>query len=112
MRSSLLDAAQLVPHRPVDMKTPGDIECIDYCAFSAHKMYAPYGVGVLVAERDIFKTGDPDMVGGGTVDIVNLENAYWTDLPDKEEAGTPDIVGAVALAAAIEFFDKLVGKKL
>ncbi len=98
-----VDAAQLVPHRPIDMKALDDPERIDYCAFSAHKMYAPFGVGVLVAERETFKIGDPDMVGGGTVDIVNLEDAYWADLPDKEEAGTPDIVGAVA--AAVEFFE-------
>ena len=98
-----VDAAQLAPHRPIDMKRPGSPEAIDYLAFSAHKMYAPFGVGVLVANRTMFEQGDPDMVGGGTVDIVNLENAYWTDLPDKEEAGTPDIVGAVALATAIEF---------
>ena len=103
----LVDAAQLVPHRPVDMKSPDDPEHIDFLAFSAHKMYAPFGVGVLVADRVMFEEGDPDMVGGGTVDIVNLENAYWTDLPDKEEAGTPDIVGAVALSAAIELFEQI-----
>ncbi len=102
-----VDAAQLAPHRPVDMRTPSDPGHIDYLAFSAHKMYAPYGLGVLVGERGTFESGDPDMVGGGTVDIVNLENAYWTDLPDKEEAGTPDIVGAVALAAAITFFEEI-----
>jgi cysteine desulfurase/selenocysteine lyase len=101
-----VDAAQLAPHRPVDMRAPGAADAIDFLAFSAHKMYAPFGVGVLVAERTMFEQGDPDMVGGGTVDIVNLENAYWTDLPDKEEAGTPDIVGAVALAAAIEFINE------
>ncbi len=100
-----VDAAQLAPHRPVDMRPLSDPGHIDYLAFSAHKMYAPYGLGVLVGERTTFESGDPDMVGGGTVDIVNLENAYWTDLPDKEEAGTPDIVGAVALAAAITFFE-------
>ncbi len=102
-----VDAAQLAPHRPVDMKSPDHPEHIDYLAFSAHKMYAPFGLGVLVAERSAFEEGDPDMVGGGTVDIVNLENAYWADLPDKEEAGTPDIVGAVALAAAIELYDRV-----
>jgi selenocysteine lyase/cysteine desulfurase len=97
-----VDAAQLAPHRPLDMKSPDHPQHIDYLAFSAHKMYAPFGIGVLVAERTVFEEGDPDLVGGGTVDIVNLENAYWTDLPDKEEAGTPDIVGVVALSAAIE----------
>jgi len=98
-----IDAAQLAPHRPIDMKAPGDPEHLDYLAFSAHKMYAPFGIGVLVGERGIFEEGDPNLVGGGSVDIVTLENAYWTDLPDKEEAGTPDIVGAVALGTVINF---------
>jgi cysteine desulfurase/selenocysteine lyase len=97
----LVDAAQLAPHRPIDMRPKDAARQIDYLAFSAHKMYAPFGVGVLVGRRKIFEQGDPEYVGGGTVDIVNLEDAYWTDLPDKEEAGTPDIVGAVALAQAI-----------
>jgi cysteine desulfurase / selenocysteine lyase len=99
-----VDAAQLAPHRPLDMGPVGDPGRLDFLAFSAHKMYAPFGAGVLVGERSVFEQGDPAMVGGGTVDIVNLENAYWTDLPDREEAGTPDIVGAVALAAAIRWF--------
>jgi len=100
-----VDAAQLAPHRPIDMKPSGDPEHLDFLAFSAHKMYAPFGVGVLVGERGVFEQGDPTLVGGGTVDIVNLENAYWTDLPDREEAGTPDIVGAVALGAAIRWIE-------
>jgi cysteine desulfurase/selenocysteine lyase len=98
-----VDAAQLAPHRPIDMGRPENPEHFDFLAFSAHKMYAPFGVGVLVGDRKVFEQGDPSLVGGGTVDIVNLENAYWTDLPDKEEAGTPDIVGAVALGAAIRW---------
>ena len=103
----VVDAAQLAPHRPIDMK-PDDPEChIDYLVFSAHKMYAPFGVGVLVAHRSVFEHGDPDTVGGGVVDIVTLEEAYWTDLPEKEEAGTPDIVGVVALAKAIRLFQSL-----
>jgi cysteine desulfurase / selenocysteine lyase len=103
----MVDAAQLVPHRPLDMRPKTDPEHLDYIAFSAHKMYAPFGVGVLVGSRKTFEEGDPEYVGGGTVDIVNLENAYWTDLPDREEAGTPDIVGAVALAQAIRLFETL-----
>ncbi len=103
----MVDAAQLVPHRPIDMKSKSSPEHLDYIAFSAHKMYAPFGVGVLVGCRQTFEEGDPEYVGGGTVDIVNLENAYWTDLPDKEEAGTPDIVGAVALAQAIRIIEKI-----
>jgi selenocysteine lyase/cysteine desulfurase len=70
-------------------------------------MYAPFGVGVLVGNKAIFETGDPSDVGGGMVDIVTLEDAYWTDLPEKEEAGTPDIVGVVALAQAIAMFKQI-----
>jgi len=103
----MIDAAQLAPHRPIDMKPKGHSEHLDFLALSAHKMYAPFGIGVLVGCRKTFEEGDPDNVGGGTVDIVNLENAYWTDLPDKEEAGTPDIVGAVALARAIQIFEEV-----
>ncbi len=96
----LIDGAQLAPHRRIDMRPADDPEHLDFLAFSAHKMYAPYGVGVLVGERETFLSADPSLVGGGTVDIVTIETAYWTDLPDREEAGTPDIVGVVALAAA------------
>ncbi len=103
----LVDAAQLAPHRPIQMNQPEDKEHIDYLVFSAHKMYAPYGVGILVGDRRPFEHGDPDTVGGGTVDIVNLEEAYWTDLPEKEEAGTPDILGVVALAKAIDMFETI-----
>lgn len=102
-----VDAAQLAAHRPIDMKHSDDPEHFDYLAFSAHKMYAPFGIGVLVGDRRTFEEGDPNVVGGGSVDIVTLENAYWTDLPDKEEAGTPDIIGAVALARAIAFLNEV-----
>jgi selenocysteine lyase/cysteine desulfurase len=108
----MIDAAQLAPHRPIDMKPKDDPEHLDYLAFSAHKMYAPFGIGVLVGCRKTFEEGDPADVGGGTVDIVNLENAYWADLPDKEEAGTPDIVGAVALSRAIEIIEELGWKNI
>ncbi|MCB2230172.1 aminotransferase class V-fold PLP-dependent enzyme [bacterium] len=103
----LIDGAQLVPHRPVDMKPSDPERCIDYLVFSAHKMYAPFGVGVLVADRKMFEDSEPDTVGGGVVDIVTLEEAYWSELPDKEEAGTPDIIGVVALAKAIRLFQSL-----
>jgi cysteine desulfurase / selenocysteine lyase len=97
----VLDAAQLAAHRPLDMKPHGHPEHVDFLAFSAHKMYAPYGVGALVGDREELLKSGPESVGGGTVDIVTLEDAYFRDLPDREEAGTPDIVGVVALGAAI-----------
>ncbi len=103
----LIDAAQLAPHRPIDMKPHDDKRRIDYLVFSAHKMYAPFGVGILVGDKETFEQGDPETVGGGVVDMVTLEDAYWTDLPEKEEAGTPDIVGVVALGKAIRLFQSL-----
>ncbi len=103
----LVDAAQLCPHRPVEMLPSNDPRHLDYLVFSAHKMYAPYGLGALVGLRGTFEVGEPDTVGGGMVDVVNLEEAYWADLPEKEEAGTPDIVGVVALAKMIETYNKI-----
>jgi cysteine desulfurase/selenocysteine lyase len=103
----VVDAAQLAPHRPIDVKKNDDPEHLDYCAFSAHKMYAPYGIGVLVTAKNIFEVGAPEYVGGGTVDVVSLENAYWKDLPEREEAGTPDIVGVVALAKVIKLIEEV-----
>jgi selenocysteine lyase/cysteine desulfurase len=74
---------------------------LDYVMISAHKMYAPFGSGALVGRRETFEQGSPDQTGGGTVEIVTLEDVVWSDPPDKEEAGSPNTVGAVALAAAI-----------
>ncbi|MEE8405059.1 MAG: aminotransferase class V-fold PLP-dependent enzyme [candidate division Zixibacteria bacterium] len=97
----IVDAAQLAAHRPIQMNPGNPQQAIDYLVFSAHKMYAPFGVGVLVSDKETFMAGDPEVVGGGVVDVVTLEEAYWTEPPEKEEAGTPDIVGVVALAKAI-----------
>lgn len=102
-----MDAAQLAPHRKIRMGKPGDEDSIDFLAFSGHKMYAPFGTGALIGPKSIFKEGDPDMVGGGTVNYVTLSQVQWAHLPDKEEAGSPNVPGAVALSAAIEFFDKV-----
>jgi cysteine desulfurase / selenocysteine lyase len=96
-----VDCAQLAPHRSVDIRPLDDPEHLDFIAISAHKMYAPFGTGALVGRKETFSHGDPDMVGGGTVEIVTLEDVVWAEPPDKEEAGSPNTVGAVALAAAI-----------
>jgi len=103
----MIDAAQLVPHRSIDIKPLGHPQHIDFLTFSAHKIYAPFGLGVLIADRDTFKEGDPDMVGGGTVDLVSEDYAYWTDAPEKEEAGTPNVAGAIALARALKVIKKI-----
>jgi cysteine desulfurase/selenocysteine lyase len=97
----LVDAAQLAPHRAVEMRALDDPSHIDYVVLSGHKMYAPFGTGALVGRRDTFLQGDPDMVGGGVVEIVTTDSVAWADLPDKEEAGSPNVVGAVAMAQAM-----------
>ena len=96
----LVDAAQLAPHRPLP-------PAADYLAWSGHKMYAPFGAGVLVGPRATFADGDPFLAGGGAVDLVDLDEVVWTDPPEREEAGSPNVVGAVALAAAIDELGKI-----
>src|SRR5665213_1384603 len=91
----LVDAAQLAPHRPLPTAA-------DFLAFSGHKLYAPFGTGALIGPRALFETGDPFLAGGGAVDLVGLDEVIWTAPPDREEAGSPNVVGAVALHAAID----------
>jgi len=102
-----VDCAQLAPHHKVDLRRLDDPSHLDFVAISAHKMYAPFGTGALVGRRDVFTAGDPDQRGGGTVEIVTLDNVVWADPPDKEEAGSPNTVGAIALAAAITQLEKI-----
>jgi selenocysteine lyase/cysteine desulfurase len=95
-----VDASQLIPHRTFRMGAPDDPERVDFAAFSGHKMYAPFGCGVLVGPRSVFANGPPDMVGGGTIHAVTLEETIWAEPPELDEAGTPNVLGAMALATA------------
>jgi cysteine desulfurase/selenocysteine lyase len=97
----LVDAAQLAPHRAITMRRDDDPGHLDFVSLSAHKMYAPYGTGALVGPISVFGEGTPDMVGGGTVDIVTVDDVRWAGPPDRDEAGSPNVVGAVALAQSI-----------
>ena len=97
-----VDGAQLVPHVPVDMKPHDALEHIDYLAFSAHKMYAPFGVGVLVGPRKTFEKGEPVYKGGGDVRLVSQKFIQWAEPPAKDEAGTPNIMGVNALVDAVK----------
>ncbi len=96
----LVDAAQLAPHAPPP-------PAADFVAWSGHKMYAPFGAGVLIGPRAAFTDGDPFLAGGGAVDLVDLDEVVWTDPPDREEAGSPNVIGAVALHAAIDELERI-----
>jgi selenocysteine lyase/cysteine desulfurase len=96
----LLDAAQLAPHRPLPTGP-------DFVAFSGHKLYAPFGAGALIGPRATFETGDPFLAGGGAVDLVDLDEVIWTEPPEREEAGSPNVVGAVAFGTAMDELERI-----
>lgn len=91
-----LDAAQLAPHRAVDLAASG----VDYVAFSGHKLYAPYGAGVLAGRADWLDAAEPYLVGGGATARVGQCGITWATGAARHEGGSPNVVGAVALAAA------------
>ena len=95
-----VDAAQLAPHRPL----PADP---DYIAFSGHKLYAPFGAGALIGPRAAFAEGYPFIAGGGAVTLVDLDEVVWNTPPDREEAGSPNVVGALAFGEALEQLGRL-----
>lgn len=98
----LVDGAQLVPHNAINMNPKNPLQHIDYLAFSAHKMYAPYGIGVLIGPKETFRKGVSEFVGGGTAKVVTHDWVHWEDVPHKEEAGSPNVIGVIALVAAIK----------
>ncbi len=99
----LLDGAQSVPHIPVDVQ---DLDC-DFLAFSGHKMCGPTGIGVLYAKPEFLEAMDPYQGGGEMIASVWLDHATWNEPPHKFEAGTPNIAGAIALSAAIEYLTNI-----
>jgi len=103
----LVDGAQLVPHAPFFMNSKNSEFNIDFLIFSAHKMYAPFGIGVLIGPKDILGNCDPDEVGGGTVDIVTHDFIKWNKSPERHEAGSPNVIGTIALASAINTLNKI-----
>ncbi len=97
----LVDGAQAVPHVDVDVQ---DLGC-DFYAFSGHKVYGPMGIGVLYGRIDLLDTLPPWQFGGDMVRTVSLADTTFNDPPHRFEAGTPNVAGAVGLAAALEFLD-------
>jgi cysteine desulfurase / selenocysteine lyase len=103
----LIDAAQLAAHRPIAMKSLDDPGHLDYIAISGHKMYAPFGTGALIGRRDTFARGEPEYRGGGTVNFVTPKLVDWAQAPDSDEAGSPNVVGAIAMARAVRTLEQL-----
>ncbi|HID16119.1 MAG TPA: aminotransferase class V-fold PLP-dependent enzyme, partial [Candidatus Atribacteria bacterium] len=105
----LVDGAQSVPHMPVNVKK---LNC-DFLAFSGHKMLGPTGIGVLYIREEILKKLNPTLSGGGTIKSVKWEEKAgicqisWAIGPEKFEAGTPNIGGAIGLMAAIKYLNKI-----
>ncbi len=99
----LLDGAQSVPHTAVDVRA---LDC-DFLAFSAHKMLGPSGIGVLWGRRELLEAMPPFLGGGDMIREVRLEGSTWNDLPWKFEAGTPAIIEAVGLGAAVDYLGAL-----
>ena len=91
-----VDAAQLAPHRPIDMAGAG----IDLLALSGHKLYAPLGAGALIGNAACMGDQKPLLLGGGAIKAVTLDDVLWADAPERYEAGSPNVVGVVALGVA------------
>jgi cysteine desulfurase/selenocysteine lyase len=99
----LIDGAQAVPHAHVDVRALG----ADFYTFSGHKMYAPTGIGVLYGREELLAAMPPWQGGGDMILTVSFEKTTYNDLPYKFEAGTPNISGAVGLAAAMDYLERL-----
>ncbi|MBV7339445.1 cysteine desulfurase [Chloroflexi bacterium TSY] len=99
----LIDAAQSVPHMPVDVQALD----VDFLAFSGHKMCGPTGIGVLYGKRDLLDAMPPYQGGGDMIRTVTMGGSTWNDLPYKFEAGTPAIAEAIGLGAAVDYLNQV-----
>ena len=97
----IVDGAQLVPHRKVSISGKNEDEDIDFLVFSSHKIYSPFGIGVIIGLKSDFEKADPDYAGGGTVDLVLDNEVTYLSPPDKDEAGTPNYLGVMALVNSL-----------
>ena len=103
----VVDGAQLVAHKEVDMKGKDPSEQIDFLVFSAHKTYAPFGSGVIVGLIKYLDVKEPFVKGGGCVDYVFDDNVIWSEPPSLHEAGSPNFIGAMAMVRALEELKKI-----
>ncbi|SFA93451.1 aminotransferase class V-fold PLP-dependent enzyme [Clostridium frigidicarnis] len=104
----IVDGAQLIPHKSINMSGCCIEEEIDFLVFSAHKMYAPFGIGVIVAKKEFLEdNNEPFIKGGGTVELVTKDIAIWDRSPLKDEGGTPNILGIVALISSMKLLNQI-----
>lgn len=106
---TVIDGAQYIPHHKVDL---GKLKTVDFYCFSGHKMLGPTGIGVLYGRKELLEQLDPAKFGGGMIAKVERKKSTWAELPEKFEAGTPHIAGAIGLAAAVRYLEKIDRKKL
>jgi len=99
----MVDAAQAVPHMPVDVQALD----VDFLTFSGHKMVGPTGSGILYGKRDLLEAMPPWMGGGDMISRVTLEGSTWNDLPYKFEAGTPSVAEGIGLGAAVDYLNRI-----
>ena len=99
----VVDGAQSAPHMTIDVQ---DLDC-DFFALSGHKMLGPTGIGVLYGKEEILNQMNPIEFGGEMIDFVYEQEATWKELPWKFEAGTPNMAGAIGLAAAVDYLEKI-----
>jgi len=99
----VVDGAQSTPHMAIDFQKMD----VDFFAFSGHKMMGPTGIGVLYGKEELLNQFEPVEFGGEMIDFVYESHSTWTELPWKFEAGTPNIAGAIALGAAIDYIQEL-----
>ena len=100
---TVIDGCQAIPHISVNVKKINP----DFYVFSGHKLYGPSGIGVLYGRKDILDNLDPYQTGGEMIDYVSIQESTYTNLPNKFEAGTPNIVGAIGLGKAIDFVSEI-----
>lgn len=103
----IVDAAQLAAHRRVNIKGTGKNDAIDFLVFSGHKMYAPFGSGVVIGLKEVFNNKNPYLVGGGAVTSVFDDDVYWKETPQRNEAGTPNFLGAMSIVAAMVVLEEI-----
>ncbi len=103
-----IDAAQSVGHQAIDVQTLG----CDFLAFSAHKMYGPSGIGTLYGKLERLEEMEPALLGGGMVDEVYDTHSTWVPIPQRFEAGSPNLAGAIGFSAAADYLSKIGLKQI